>query len=99
MLGGEDEDLAAVFLSRHDPHGGGADVGQAQVEDGHDDQGEEGGPAGFPGDVRLIPDAQLADGGDDGDPEGDAGQDVHGLVAVDQALGEGGLGIGPLGLE
>ena len=90
------EDGGAVGSVGH--HGAELHTGksQAAVDDGHEHAGDHAGARNLEGHALVIGNAQLVDGLGDDDAKGERREQVHGLVAVQDALhgGQGGVGGG-----
>lgn len=91
------QDCRAVAGVGGDGMAAGAEPEQADVDQHQADAGDQPGDDGVAGDQPRRLHAAGTDGVDDDDAEDQRGEGVHGQVAVDETLGERGLGVLRLG--
>ena len=99
VLGNEGQGLAAVGAHGEEPPALGAHNGDHQVDEGHEQAAEQAGKNGVLGHRVGFFHPQVPDGVDHHDAESQAGQGVHGLVALPEAAEKGAGGVGVHGLH
>ena len=95
VVGDLGQGLAAVGAHRQDAPALGAHDGHQHIDQPHEQAAEQAGAHRLPGDLPRVPDPQPPDDLHHHDAEGQPGQGVHGVVALQQAGGEGRGGVVP----